>query len=112
MGKLVKPEWESSKHPHDCYSFLARMSLAVLGSVPPLGVMALTSKMPDKLSVPAPGLSTGVLIFGAIIVATWMLGIIKAIRAEQKDLLDYGVLGGIYPANTFLILYALQAVIN
>lgn len=107
----VKADWDPAKHPHVCYSTWARAGLAVLGSIPPLGVMALTSKMPTRIASVAPELSTSVLLLAVTIFTTWLVGIIRTARAEQKDLLDYAVLGGVYPANTFLVLYATQAVL-
>lgn len=108
MAARTKPDW--SAHPHDCYSMAARTLLAVLGSIVPLGCAAIGNGILQKFD---DGVQKAGMVFAAVcvvLVAAWILGIIKAARSELKDLYDYAVLGSVYPANAFLIFFLFQGI--
>jgi hypothetical protein len=108
--KLVdgKPEW--SVHPHSCYGVLTRTSLAIIGSIVPIGCAALSSGVARQFDGGLHTVGWVFVVVCAVLAAAWIAGIIKAARAELKDLSDYVMLGSVYPANTFLIYFLAQGV--
>lgn len=103
-----KPEW--SKHPHECYSLSARLTLAVLGSIVPIGCAAISSGILRQLDDGFRQIGWIFVGVVAVAVASWILGVVKATRSELKDLSDYALVGSIYPANTMLIYFLAQSI--
>jgi len=108
MSNKEKPDW--SVHPHNCYSIGLRIFLATLGSTLPIGCALIGNGILKNLDDGVQKVGLVFVVVCVVALAAWIIGIIKTVRAELKDLSDYAVLGSVYPANTFLIFFLVQAI--
>ena len=104
----LAPEWKI--HPREVYGILSRTIMAVLGSLVPIGTSLLGSGVLQRLDEGTQRIGLVFYVVLSVICAAWLLGIVKAVRSELKELYDYAIVGSVYPANVLLIGLALQAV--
>jgi hypothetical protein len=86
------------------------MILVLLGSAVPIGMALLGSGVLRRLEEGTQQVGLQFYVVIGVLVAAWIVGFIRAVASEQKDLTHYAALGSVYPANSFVVALAFQAI--
>lgn len=104
----VTPRWQT--HPHKRFRFLTRMIVVCLGSAAPIGMALIGSGVLRKFEDGTQQVGLQFYVVTTVLIAVWILGVIRAVGSDQRELTHYAALGSVYPANSFVFALALQAI--
>ena len=99
-------KWKT--HPHRVFKCGARIVLALLGSIVPVGLVLIQSNVLTKLDDGA--MKVGWVFWTTVIVfcAVWLGAILGAAASEEKTHMKYMFLGSVAPANLTILYLLIQ----